>query len=75
MFVLSMMTFCKSDLFASEFIDLIVTSPPYNVGIDYDSNDDTLSYQDYLDFSRTMDTELLQMESTARPHASEHSAR
>ena len=43
---------CKSDLFAGEFIDLIVTSPPYNVGIDYDSNDDTLSYQDYLDFSR-----------------------
>ena len=43
---------CKSDLFAGEFIDLIVTSPPYNVGIDYDSNDDTLGYQDYLDFSR-----------------------
>lgn len=43
---------CKSDLFTSEFIDLIVTSPPYNVGIDYDSNDDTISYEDYLDFSR-----------------------
>ena len=43
---------CKPDLFTSEFIDLIVTSPPYNVGIDYDSNDDTLSYEDYLDFSR-----------------------
>ena len=36
---------CKSELFAGEFIDLIVTSPPYNVGIDYDSNDDTLSYR------------------------------
>ena len=43
---------CKPDLFTSEFIDLIVTSPPYNVGIDYDSNDDTLGYEDYLDFSR-----------------------
>ena len=43
---------CKPDLFAGEFIDLIVTSPPYNVGIDYDSNDDTLGYEDYLDFSR-----------------------
>lgn len=43
---------CKSDLFTGEFIDLIVTSPPYNVGIDYDSNDDTISYEDYLDFSR-----------------------
>ena len=43
---------CKPDLFEGEFIDLIVTSPPYNVGIDYDSNNDTLSYEDYLDFSR-----------------------
>ncbi|MYE90158.1 site-specific DNA-methyltransferase [Candidatus Poribacteria bacterium] len=43
---------CKPDLFGGEFIDLIVTSPPYNVGIDYDSNDDTISYENYLDFSR-----------------------
>ena len=32
-------------------IDLIVTSPPYNVGIKYNSHDDTASYEDYLDFS------------------------
>lgn len=32
-------------------IDLIVTSPPYNVGIEYKSNNDELAYQDYLDFS------------------------
>ncbi|MDR0603416.1 MAG: site-specific DNA-methyltransferase [Bacteroidales bacterium] len=38
-------------LFNNEFIDLIVTSPPYNVGIDYNSNDDELSYEQYLDFS------------------------
>ncbi len=43
---------CKPNLFTGEFIDLIVTSPPYNVGINYDSNDDTISYEDYLDFSR-----------------------
>ena len=43
---------CKPNLFTGEFIDLIVTSPPYNVGIDYDSNDDTISYENYLDFSR-----------------------
>lgn len=43
---------CQPNLFTDEFIDLIVTSPPYNVGIDYDSNDDTISYEDYLDFSR-----------------------
>lgn len=43
---------CKADLFRGEFVDLIVTSPPYNVGIDYESNDDTISYEDYLEFSR-----------------------
>lgn len=40
------------NLFDKEFIDLIVTSPPYNLGIDYNSNDDTLEYEHYLDFSR-----------------------
>ena len=29
-------------------VDLIVTSPPYNVGIQYNSHDDTISYDDYL---------------------------
>lgn len=38
-------------LFTHKFIDLIVTSPPYNVGIEYNSTDDQLSYQQYLDFS------------------------
>lgn len=32
-------------------VDLIVTSPPYNVEINYNSHDDKLSYQDYLSFS------------------------
>ena len=40
-----------TSLFKKEFIDLIVTSPPYNVGIDYNSNDDELSYEKYLEFS------------------------
>jgi len=35
-----------------ESIDLIVTSPPYNVGIDYGSNEDNLIYKDYLNFSQ-----------------------
>ncbi|ACK72562.1 DNA methylase N-4/N-6 domain protein [Gloeothece citriformis PCC 7424] len=39
------------NLFNEEFIDLIVTSPPYNVGINYNSSDDEISYQDYLEFS------------------------
>ena len=34
-----------------ESIDLIVTSPPYNVDIQYNKHDDKLSYEDYLDFS------------------------
>ncbi len=38
-------------LFDEEFIDLIVTSPPYNVGIDYETHEDTMSYEEYLDFS------------------------
>lgn len=33
-------------------IDLIVTSPPYNVDVKYDSHDDRLSYPEYLDFTR-----------------------
>jgi len=33
-------------------IDLIVTSPPYNVGIKYSSHDDKMSYEDYLSFTK-----------------------
>jgi site-specific DNA-methyltransferase (adenine-specific) len=33
-------------------IDLIVTSPPYNVGIKYNSHDDKMSYEDYLGFTK-----------------------
>lgn len=33
-------------------VDLIVTSPPYNVGIDYDGIDDSIAYESYLAFSR-----------------------
>lgn len=33
-------------------IDLIVTSPPYNVDIHYNSHDDDLAYKDYLEFTK-----------------------
>jgi site-specific DNA-methyltransferase (adenine-specific) len=33
-------------------IDLIVTSPPYNVDIKYNSHNDKISYEGYLEFSR-----------------------
>jgi len=37
---------------AAKSIDLIVTSPPYNVDIQYNSHNDQLTYDDYRDFSR-----------------------
>ncbi len=41
----------NSSLFLEPFIDLIVTSPPYNVGIDYNNHQDSMSYEEYLAFS------------------------
>lgn len=46
----------NEDLFATrkiakESIDLVVTSPPYNVDIPYNSHDDRITYGEYLDFS------------------------
>jgi site-specific DNA-methyltransferase (adenine-specific) len=38
-------------LFNREFIDLIITSPPYNVGIEYSSHKDELTYENYLEFT------------------------
>jgi len=42
--------FIKSKI-TSNSIDLIVTSPPYNVGIAYSQYEDNSSYKEYLDFS------------------------
>jgi site-specific DNA-methyltransferase (adenine-specific) len=36
---------------ADESIDLIITSPPYNVDIKYNSHNDQLTYDEYLEFS------------------------
>ena len=33
-------------------VDLIITSPPYNVDIHYNSNGDNLTYEDYLEFTK-----------------------
>ena len=44
--------FLKTDHIKERTIDLIVTSPPYNVGIKYNSYDDKMSYEDYLSFTR-----------------------
>ena len=36
----------------NDYVDLIVTSPPYNVDIHYNSHSDDLSYEDYLEFTK-----------------------
>ncbi|MEJ5285511.1 MAG: site-specific DNA-methyltransferase [Brevinematales bacterium] len=41
----------NENLFENEVFDLIVTSPPYNVDIKYNSHNDDLSYDEYLSFS------------------------
>ena len=33
-------------------VDLIITSPPYNIDIHYNSHDDNLSYEKYLEFTQ-----------------------
>lgn len=42
-------------------IDLIVTSPPYNLDINYDSNNDKSSYDEYLRFTSKWLIELLKV--------------
>jgi len=44
--------FLRTDCIKEKSIDLIVTSPPYNVGIKYNSHDDKMSYKGYLSFTR-----------------------
>ncbi len=44
--------FLKITAIPKSSIDLIVTSPPYNVDIHYNSHKDDLLYEDYLEFSR-----------------------
>jgi site-specific DNA-methyltransferase (adenine-specific) len=43
--------FLNTDCLEDATIDLIVTSPPYNVDITYNSYDDEISYDQYLAFS------------------------
>ncbi len=42
----------KTDSIPNNSVDLIVTSPPYNVDIHYNSHADDLSYEDYLEFTQ-----------------------
>jgi site-specific DNA-methyltransferase (adenine-specific) len=47
-----MADFLKLEL-PEESVNLIITSPPYNIGIDYGEYDDNKTYEDYLDFSES----------------------
>lgn len=41
----------NQNYFEDQIFDLIVTSPPYNVDIKYNSHNDNISYEEYLEFS------------------------
>jgi site-specific DNA-methyltransferase (adenine-specific) len=41
----------------NSFVDLVVTSPKYNVGIDYDTCDDKMSMEDYWEWTKQWLTE------------------
>lgn len=51
--------FLNTSIIPDNSIDLIVTSPPYNVDIHYNSHDDSISYPDYLLFTRKWLTKCL----------------
>ncbi len=42
-------------------IDLIVTSPPYGVGIEYDVHDDDVQFEDYKEFSKKWLTQAFRL--------------
>ena len=42
----------KADFSGLPPINLVVTSPPYNVGIEYDEHDDTMTYEEYLEWCK-----------------------
>src|SRR3989338_2569567 len=44
--------FIETDLIEESTIYLIITSPPYNVDIKYNSHKDGLTYSEYLEFTK-----------------------
>jgi len=42
----------KFNVLAENSVDLIITSPPYNLDIQYGSNNDNLNYEEYLFFTK-----------------------
>lgn len=44
--------FIETGLVGNSKVDLIITSPPYNLDIHYNSHKDDITYEQYLDFTR-----------------------
>ena len=42
-------------------VDLIVTSPPYDVDIKYENYDDSIPYDQYLEFTEKMVVKMLRV--------------
>ncbi len=53
--------FLTTTLIPENSIDLIVTSPPYNVDIHYNSFKDDIPYEKYLEFTRKWLTKALKL--------------
>ncbi len=59
--------FISTGLIAENSIDLIVTSPPYNVDISYKSHNDAVPYEEYIKFcSRWLEKCLVVLKSDGR---------
>lgn len=46
-------TCLDKSLLDAEQVELTITSPPYNIGVEYSSNDDGRSYEEYLQFTHS----------------------
>ena len=44
--------FLTVDYLENNSVDLIVTSPPYNIGLEYEDYDDNINYKEYILFSK-----------------------
>ena len=53
--------FLKTKSIAPNSVDLIITSPPYNVDIKYNSFDDEITYNDYLKFTKDWLTKAFEL--------------
>lgn len=42
-------------------VDLVVTSPPYGVGIDYDVHEDDVEFSEYVEFAKSWLTEVYRL--------------